>query len=144
MNSQDELSKAIDRLIDGVVQRYKDVGHKVFAGDIFQDQRKRAMNELTHILDRRLIKYETTMTQDEWLDEVLFAYQQWVGDGFGPEIRLPGKRLTHDEARQTIISKIKSLEVAARRTELVYLLEDFGIEDNVRPIKDRLKELGGI
>lgn len=51
------------------------------------------------------------------LDKILFAYQQWVGDGFGPDLRLPGARLTHDEAKSALQALIDQRSNEARREQ---------------------------
>ncbi len=47
----------------------------------------------------------------------------------------------HLEIRKYIQQATKAAEVRGRLDELVFLLEDFGVEDNVEPIKKRIAEL---
>jgi hypothetical protein len=70
------------------------------------------------------------------IDEILFAYQQWVSDGLGPDLRLPGKRLTHEEAKQAIYSRLASEAVEITNTADYRVFE-------VIPIS-KLKEVFGV
>jgi len=53
--------------------------------------------------------------QVDEIDKILFAYQLWAVDGQGHDIRLPGKRLTHAEAKQAIEALLASEREKAER-----------------------------
>lgn len=57
------------------------------------------------------------------------------------ENHMPTRQLFLSKAVQLFRQYAAKREVEARKAELKYLLEDFGVEDNVDPIKERLAQL---
>lgn len=49
---------------------------------------------------------------EQAIEEILLSFQEWVGewvgDGFGHDLRLPGKRLTHHEAKDEVLALINT------------------------------------
>lgn len=89
-----------------------------------------------------------TKPQENELDEILLAYQRWASDGLGPDLRLPGVRLTHDEAKAKLLKLKQQWEAEAQIRELSnvqlqhgrYLTQTF-VHGQAMTVEERIAEL---